>query len=125
MRICHLLARGSGVILGVFLAGCGSETSVAPAALTSAEVPKTVEAAFATAPAETRQAVTEITADIASNPDQAVQGLEQFSKRPDLSAEQREATAQAMAAAIAELQKAAAAGDPQAKEALEARAARK
>jgi hypothetical protein len=125
MRIRYPKLPILGAALAVLLAGCGSETSEAPAALAPAEVPKTVEAAFATAPAETRKAVTEITADISANPDMAVQGLEQFSKRPDLSAEQREATAQAMAAAIAELQKAAASGDPQAKEALEARAARK
>ncbi len=125
MRIQIMKTPILAAIFGVILVGCGPGSSEAPAALSTAEVPRTVEAAFATAPAETRKAVTEIAADISTNPDMAVQGLEQFSKRPDLSAEQREATAQAMAAAIAELQKAAASGNAQAKEALEARAARK
>lgn len=123
----RIIAHAStfGVILVILLAGCKPPGGEAPVVISAAEVPKTVESAFATAPAETRKAVAEITADISSNPDLAVQGLEQFSKRPDLSAEQREATAQAMAAAIAELQKAAANGNSQAQEALEARAARK
>ena len=113
------------VSVGLLLAGCGGGGGDAPVPLTATEVPKTVERAFANAPAETRKAATEIAADISTNPGLAVQGFDEMSRRPDLTPEQRQAMAQAALLAVAELQKAAASGNAQAKEALEARAARK
>jgi len=112
------------VSVGLLLAGCGGGGD-APVPLTATEVPKTVERAFADAPAETRKAATEIAADISTNPGLAVQGFDEMSRRPDLTPEQRQAVAQAALLAVAELQKAAASGNVQAKDALEARAARK
>lgn len=111
-------------LLLVGAAGCG-RSKEAPSAMTATEVPKAVDAAFADASADTKKAAAEIAADIPTNPGAAIQGFEQMSKRPDLTPAQREAMAQATMAAIAELQRAAAAGNAQAQEALEARAARK
>ena len=112
------------VSVGLLLAGCGGGGD-ATVPLTATEVPKTVERAFANAPAETRKAATDIVADISTKPGLAVQGFDEMSRRPDLTPEQRQAVAQAALLAVAELQKAAARGDAEAKDALEARAARK
>jgi hypothetical protein len=106
------------------LSGCGGAGD-APAEVSAQDVPQKVGAAFADAPAETRKAAEEMAADVSTKPDEAIRGFEQMSQRPELTPAQRDAMAQAMAAAISELQKAAAAGNAQAQQALEARAARK
>jgi hypothetical protein len=111
--------------LAGLLGGCSDGPGDAPAAITAAEAPKTVEAAFAGASADTRKAAVEMAGDISTNPEGAIHGFEQMSRSPDLTPEQRAAMAQAMAAAIAELQRAAASGSADAQKALEARAARK
>lgn len=113
------------VLLGVLPSGCGRDGPKQVEAAKAEEVPKQIEEAFATAPAEARQAAKELSASIPSQPADAFFGLQALGYRPDLTQEQRTALAQAMLAAREKLAEAAANGSTAAREALEQQAARK
>ncbi len=89
------------------------------------EVPASVQQAFAGAPEEVRHTATAAAGDLQADPANAYQGFEAIMMRPDITPEQRKAAADAMAASLLQLQRAAAAGDQRAQAAMEARAARK
>lgn len=114
-----------GLTLIACLSGCGRGEVKQVEALKAEEVPQKIEEAFATAPAEARQAATALATSIQSQPADAFFGLQALGYRPDLSPEQRQAAAQAMLAAREKLEAAAAAGDATARQALEQQAARK
>lgn len=115
----------AAVLLGVLPSGCGRDgpKPVEPAKVE--EVPKQIEEAFATAPAEARQAAKDLSASIPTQPADAFFGLQALGYRPDLTQEQRTALAQAMLAAREKLAEAAANGNAAARDALEQQAARK
>ena len=105
--------------------GCSREGTAPPAVLTAGEVPERIESVFATAPTEARQAAADLSGSLEAQPAGAFFGFQELSYRPDLTPEQRTAVAQAMMAARAKLEAAAAGGDAAAREALEQQAARK
>lgn len=118
----------AGVLAGAFLwMGCrrdgvehaGSEPPPVEA------VPASVQEAFAGASEEVRHTATAAAGDIQADPANAYQGFEAIMMRPDITPEQRKAAADALSASLLQLQRAAAAGDRRAQEAMEARAARK
>ncbi|MBL9174878.1 MAG: hypothetical protein JNL10_15175 [Verrucomicrobiales bacterium] len=113
------------VLLGVVPSGCGRDGPKQVEAAKVEEVPKQIEEAFATAPAEARQAAQDLSASIPSQPVDAFFGLQALGYRSDLTPEQRTALAQAMLAARAQLAQAAANGNSAARDALEQQAARK
>lgn len=120
-RLPFVLVVGAALLL----AGCkpsGAEQVEVPPV---EEMPQQLQEAFADAPQETREMATELAGQISRDTPSAAEGLEAMSYRTDLTAEQRKAVAEAMSAALIELQRAAAAGDQRAQEAMAARAARK
>jgi hypothetical protein len=117
-----------GAALGMLLlsnTGCGRPEAPAVAPMAAEEVPAKMEEAFAGAPAEARQAAVSLSGELESKPADAFFGFQELSYRSDLTPEQRTALAQAMLAARARLEAAAAGGDANARQALEQQAARK
>jgi len=113
------------VVFVLLAAGCKPSATGHLDAPPVEEVPQQLQEAFADAPAETREMAVELAGKVSADTPAAAEGLEALSYRDDLTPEQRKAVAEAMMAALLELQRAAAAGDQRAQEAVAARAARK
>lgn len=106
--------------LAVTAAWCGcNRTAPAPPPVAAAEVPATLEKAFAKAPPELAALAQAIAAAVRSQDPQALMALNELSARPGLTAEQRGAVSACLAGLLEQTRQTAAQGDAKAAAAIQ------
>jgi hypothetical protein len=123
MGVLHKLPTVPLVSLGLTVwvvgAGCGHNQTAPPKSLVSEQVAPTIETAFKKARPEIREAANNAVAAIQNQDEpRAFIQLQALSIRPDLTPEQRTATARSMMTVLGRLQMAAANGNKVAEEML-------
>lgn len=119
MRFPRFLSPVSLLAATVLLGGC--QRDEAPTPLAADKVPETISQGFAGATGETKKLSDEVGSALKDNDSVTAWGvLGQMQERPDLTDPQREAATRAQRALIIKLQEAAAAGNAQAQQFVEA-----
>ena len=122
LRMGFSAACGLGLLMGT--SGCGEPPPPTP--IPTAEIPKTLESTFSSASPAMKEAMGTATRALEGG-DQSValESLEELSRQPDLTPEQRDAAARAALTVRGSILEAASKGDEAAKAYLEQQRARK
>lgn len=124
MKIRPSTAFAATLVSALLLTGCGDKP--APEPISTAEVPKTLDAAFNSASAETKAAAAAAKEALQKDEQSlALEALEALARKSDLTPEQRDAAGKAALSVRAGILDAANKGDAAAKAFLEEQRARK